>query len=347
MSFKIWINIITLLLLSLVVYLGWGEIVQAWQLMAGVNLWIFALLIPVQYLSYYSVGQIIFSYLRSKGININLSRFSIARVALELNFVNHILPVSGAAGFSYLNWYLKRHDISASRSSMAMIVRFVTDFASFVVIIILCVVALTFDHKINQTITLVSLLFILLAIMATIFVIYIISNHKRLVDVSNFLSKIFNKIMHKLSRGKRPETINAARIERYLDGIHDDYVEICHDKKVLIKPFLWSTANNFLDVGLVYIAFLALGYSVNPAMLAIAFGITSAISFFAFTPGGAGVYEAIMVTFLTMSGLSAGVAIAGTILARVALLVGTVVFGYVFYHLTINKYGKIPKSNNL
>jgi len=347
MSYKFWINIVTVLLLSLVVYLGWGEIVQAWQLMGSVNIWIFLLLIPVQYLSYYSVGQIIVSYLKSTKVDIKMSRFNISRLALELNFVNHILPVSGAAGFSYLGWFLAKHGISSAKSSMAMIVRFVTDFVSFVLIIICCVIALAFDHKINQSITVVSILFILVAIFATFFVIYTISKHKRLVKISNLVSRIINKVVKKISRDKHEKVIDSEKIEKYLDSIHDDYVQIKSDKSVLVKPFLWSTLNNFLDVSLVFISFWALGYSVNPAMLAITFGITSAISFFAVTPGGAGVYEAIMVGFLAMAGLSPKIAIAGTLLARVALLLLTIVFGYIFYQLTIIKYGKIPKSNSL
>jgi hypothetical protein len=34
------------------------------------------------------------------------------------------------------------------------------------------------------------------------------------------------------------------------------------------------------------------------------------------------------------------VAIAGTLLARVTLVLGTIIFGYVFYQLTVLKYGK-------
>lgn len=60
------------------------------------------------------------------------------------------------------------------------------------------------------------------------------------------------------------------------------------------------------------------------------------------TPGGAGVYEAVMVAFLAASGVTTEVAIAGTLLARVTLLAGTILFGYLFYQLTIIKYGNRP-----
>ena len=62
--------------------------------------------------------------------------------------------------------------------------------------------------------------------------------------------------------------------------------------------------------------------------------------FLSLTPGGAGVYELIMIFFLTMAGVSADVAIAGIVLTRAILLTGTIVFGYVFYQHALWKYGK-------
>ena len=85
---------------------------------------------------------------------------------------------------------------------------------------------------------------------------------------------------------------------------------------------------------------MSLSTWVNPAILFIAYGLSSIVSSFSGTLGGTGVYEAIMVTFLASAGVTASVAIAGTLLARVILLAGTILFGYIFYQLTINKYGK-------
>jgi hypothetical protein len=47
-----------------------------------------------------------------------------------------------------------------------------------------------------------------------------------------------------------------------------------------------------------------------------------------------------MIAFLASTGIPTEVAIAGTLLARVLLMLGTILFGYVFYQLTILKYGK-------
>jgi conserved hypothetical protein len=128
----------------------------------------------------------------------------------------------------------------------------------------------------------------------------------------------------------------------FFDGLHDDYLAIRRERKILIKPFIWATIANILDVALLWISFWSLGYPLDPALLFIAFGIASIAGAISVTPGGAGVYEAVMVAFLAASGVTPEVAIAGTLLARVTLLAGTVLFGYVFYQLTLNKYGKRP-----
>ena len=123
LSFRTWLTIITLVLLTVVVIAAWPEILKAWNLLDRVNLWILALIIPVQFFSYYATGGMIFSYLRAKGDLKGVSHFKMARISLELNFVNHILPSGGAAGFSYLSWVLGMLGVKAGRSTMSQIVR--------------------------------------------------------------------------------------------------------------------------------------------------------------------------------------------------------------------------------
>jgi len=347
MSFRSWLNIITFILLALVVYFGWDQIAQAWGLMGRVNLWVFALLGPVQFFSYYAVGEVMFSYLRSKGELLKMSRLKMTRIALELNFVNHIIPIPSFAGFSYLGWILHRHGVSVGRTTMAQIIRFAMMFLSFVLIILISVMVLTFDNGVNRVTIIISAAFIVAAVGSTTFLIYMIGNRQRLVSLSGWLTRVVNIIVSKLTRGKKRQILRLQIVERFFTDLHQDYLEIRSDKRILIRPLIWSVIGNVLDVSLISITFLALGFWVNPATLFIAFGISSFTAIFAATPGGTGVYEAIMIAFLASAGIPADVAIAGTLLARATLFTGTILFGYLFYQLTINKYGKISNSTNL
>lgn len=342
LSFRGWITLITLILLAIVIIAAWPQIVKAWGLLGQVDLWILLLLLPVQFASYYATGGMIFSYLRAKGNLEDMSRWSMTRLALELNFVNHILPSGGAAGFSYLAWILKKHHVSISRSTMAQIIRFVLTFLSFVFLLVVAMIILIFRHEINWTISLIGFLLVVLAVGGTLLGVWLIKSNDRLRRFSKWLSTTANRFIRWITRGKKRKIIDEAVVLEFFDGLHDDYLAIRRERKILIKPFIWAVIANILDVALLWIAFWSLGYPIEPAILFISFGIASIAGAVSITPGGAGVYEAVMVTFLAAAGVPAEVAIAGTLLARVTLLAGTILFGYVFYQMTIVKYGKPP-----
>lgn len=342
MSFRSWVTLISLVLLAVVVIFGWPEIVEAWHLVGQTNLWILSLLIPVQILSYYATGGMIFSYLKSKGNLKDISHWKMTRISLELNFVNHILPSGGAAGFSYLAWVLHRHGVSPGRATMSQVVRFILTFVTFLLMLVISVAWLIIDGKINQNVLLLSIGLAILSIVGTMGTIYIIKSKHHLMRFSAWLARITNRFVSFVTRRRTPNLVKSGVIEHFFTDLHDDFLEIRKEKKILTVPFLWALFANLMDVFLLFIAFWALGFSINPAILVVAFGLSSIASVFSVTPGGAGVYEAIFIAFLATAGVPPEVAIAGTLMARVALLLGTIVFGYFFYQLTINKYGKHP-----
>lgn len=342
MSFRTWVSIITIALLGLVVFFGWSEIVAAWRLLGQVDLWILALMIPVQIFSYYATGGMIFSYLRAKGNLKDTSHWEMTRMALELNFVNHILPSGGAAGFSYLGWVLGRHGVKPGRATMAQIIRFFLTFVSFVMLLVIAVVIVAVDEGVSRFVLLISAGLVASAVFGSLFLLYIIGSKVRLHMFAGWLTRISNKVVAKFTRGKNKHAVKLAVIEEFFTDLHQDFEEIKSEKKILTKPFIWSIVANIADVALIFIAFWSLGVLVNPAMLLIAFGVASIVSAVSITPGGAGVYEAVMIAFLASAGVEPHMAIAGTLLARVLLMVGTIVFGYAFYQLTLIRYGKSP-----
>lgn len=340
LTFRSWLTIITLVLLTAVVFFAWPEIQKAWGLMGKVDLWILALLIPIQFASYYATGGMIFSYLRAKGNLKTMSHWKMTRLALELNFVNHILPSGGAAGFSYLAWVLNRYDVPPSRSTMAQILRFALTFISFVVLMLVAMVILTLNHQVDRMMVLIASALTVAAIGATFAIIWLVKSRPRLQRFSRWIVATANRIVSFFTGGKKKKAVTSAPVLHFFEGLHDDYDELRKDKKILIIPFLWALIANVFDVALIWVAFWSLGFPLDPALLFIAFGVASILSAVAVTPGGAGVYETVMVMFLASSGVTPDVAIAGTLLARVTLLAGTIVFGYFFYQLTLSTYGK-------
>lgn len=345
LSFRGWLTIVTIVLLSVVIIFAWPEILKAWALIGQLNWLILLLLIPIQFASYYATGAMIFSYLRSKGNLENVSRWSTTRMALELNFVNHILPSGGAAGFSYLAWVLSKYKVSVSRSTFAQIIRFVLTFLSFVLLLLVAIVILAFTGHLERATIFIALGLVIAAIGGTLIMVWLVKSNVRLQRFSKWLTKTINHFVRWVTRGKKRVAVHEELFLEFFGGLHDDYLAIRRERKILAAPFVWATIANILDVALLWVSFWALGYTIDAALLFVAFGIASIASAISVTPGGAGVYEAIMVAFLASSGVAPDVAIAGTLLARVTLLGGTIVFGYVFYQLRITKYGKRPANS--
>lgn len=335
-------TIITLALLGLVIFAAWGDIKKAIALMGQVDLWILVLLLPLQLLSYYAAGSMIFSYLRAKGNLQDMSHWAMTRLALEFNFVNHVLPSGGAAGFSYMAWVLRKRGVSGSRSTMAQVIRFFLTFVTFILLLFVAMIQIGVSGRADPIVFVVASV-LALATGGVIFgFIHLVKSQARLQRFSSRLAGIANGFVKWITRGRKKSVVKVKSIFGFLDGLHDDYESIRKDRKILIKPFFWGILCNILDVSLIWISFWALGYMIDPALLFIAFGIASVAGAVSVTPGGAGVYEAVMVAFLAASGVTPGVAIAGTLLARVILLGVTILFGYLFYQLTVFKYGKRP-----
>lgn len=335
------LSLITFILLGLIIAVSWKEIMHAWQLLAKVDLWILALLVPLQIISYYAAGEMIFSYLRDKEPTMKkISHLETARMSLELNFVNHILPSGGVAGMSYMTWRLNKLGIASGRAAMAQIIRYMAGFLAFITLLVLSVILITLDEGVNRIVLLASSLLVSMLIASMIFGIYIVSSQERLRGFSRWLVRIVNRLVRRLTLGRKKGLLKSGIVEKFFEELHDDYKSIRRDKRLLIKPYLWGVVLMIVEIAMFTAGFLAFGVLVNPAPIVIAYGLASFAGFILFTPGGAGGYEAIMIAFLSVAGVAQSAAIAAIVLTRVTLLIGTIVTGYIFYQLTLLRYGK-------
>lgn len=342
MSFRAWLSVITFILIGLIIYFSRHDLLHAWQVLENVNLWVLALLIPAQIFVYYAGGEMIFSYLRGKGKMKQVTRRELTEVALEGNFVNHVLPSGGVSGVSYLTWRLKHLGVPPGKATMAQVVRHAMGFIAYMSLLLVAILVVTIDGDINRWIILTSAVLIGAMSATIVGAIFLLSSKRRIDRFSQWLARFANRLVRKVTLGRKQKILDADKLEVFFDDMHKDFLELRQDKKLLLKPYLWGLVYMALDAGLFVITFYALGQFINPAPVLIAYGVASLAGFFVLTPGGAGAYEAIMVTFLAVAGVASGVAITGIILTRVILLLGTIGLGYIFYQRSILKYGKQP-----
>ncbi len=343
MSFRAWLSIITFVLIAVILFFSRHELERAWHLLSQVNIWILLLLIPAQILVYYAGGEMIFSYLRDKGRMKEVPRTELAQIALEGNFVNHVLPSGGVSGVSYLTWRLGHLGVPGGRATMAQVVRHAMGFVSFSALLIVALFVVTIDGNVNRWIILASALLIGGMGLTIVGAVLLFSSKRRADAFSHWLTRTCNGFIRRVTFGRKRSVIQRDKVENFLDEMHHDFLELRHEKKLLVKPFLWGLVYTIFDAGLFIVTFMALGEFVNPAPVLIAYGVASLAGFFVLSPGGAGAYEAIMVAFLAFAGIASGSAIAGIVLTRVILLLGTIIFGYIFYQRALIRYGK-PKS---
>lgn len=341
-SGRTWVSIVTIAFLALVLYLARHEIEKAYNLLDQVNLWILLLLIPLQFISYYAAGEMIFAYLKRQKHIKHVSNFTLPRLALEMNFVNHVLPSGGVSGISYMGWRLKHFGVSASRSTAAQLVRMVSAFLSFGVLLILAIVFMAIDGNINRWVVGASIGLVVVMGGAMLLVMYLLNHKERIGGFARRVTKLVNTIVLWMTLARKSQVLHEADIQQFFEEVRDDYTFIRRNLRVLMVPFLWGLVFNVVEVAMFYVSFLALGHPVNPAPLVIAYGLAGLAGFFMVTPGGAGAYEAIMVAFLTVAGIPPGIALLAILLTRVLLMLGTIIAGYAFYQQAILTHGKQP-----
>ena len=334
---KTWISIVTFVLVAVIIYFSRHELVRAWELLGRVNIWILLLLIPLQALSYYAAGATVFSYLREK-FDLRVPPAESAKIALELNFVNHILPSAGVSGASYMTWRLGQLGISPARATLAQVVRFAATFGAYLVLMLISILAITLDVGLERIPILVSSGLASAIIFGSVLTVYVIQSPARLHKAAAFITKHVNRLWRGLLRRKKP-LLHLDVVNKYFEDLHDDYIQIARDPRILWKPFIWGLIFVASEIALFWVTFLALGTPVNPAPLLIAYGLAGFAGAFFFTPGGVGGYEALMVAFLATSGIDKGAVIAAVLLSRVILILLTIVTGYYFYQRALNRYG--------
>lgn len=291
-------------------------------------------------LNYFAVGEIVLSYLREKKLIDKVSPLEQMRISLETNFVNHVLPSGGASGMSYMTWRLNHHGVPLTKGTMAQVVRTFTGFLAFIFLLLVAVIAVTIDGTVNRWVILISTVLVFGMLLSTGLGIYVLRSIARTRKLGSKLARGINKVVYHVTFGRKRSVLNEGKIVDFMEELHKDYLQLHREKHVLKKPFWWSVIFIATDVLMFFVTFWALGNIVNPALILIAYGLGIIAGFIVITPGGSGVYELLMVGFLTASGIAQDVGIAGVVLTRVLILIVIIAIGYIFYQHALVKYGE-------
>ena len=338
-SGRFWVSAATFAIVGLLVAGAWSEVVDAVRSLSRVNLGVLALLVPIQLASFWVTGETLFSFLRARGELKGMHPLAAVRMSLEFNFANHMLPSAGAAGIAYTSWKLGTLGVNPSRATLAQLVRFAVTFASFSLLLLAATAWLVFGEHAPPLVVWAAGLVGVIAILGIVLGLWLFRRRRALHRFAGAISGIANRAL-RLVRSRR--RVDPIVLVRFLDGMFLELREVVSSPRTLVVPFLWSFLVNIADSSLFIVALLAFGITADPALVFVAYGLATLASIVVVTPNGLGAYELAMVLTLVSGGLPEGETIAAIVLARVVLLLGTIVFGWGFYQHSVITSGAHP-----
>lgn len=339
-DFKFWLNIITLAALGFLVFISWDQIREAFGNLASLNTWALILLIPVQALSYFAVARLYKDFFDAQGDHIGTK--TMYKIALELNFVNHVFPSGGVSGFSYLSIRMKQLGVTTAKSTLAQILRFALTFLSFIAILLFGMVVLAFGKNTSPLIVLISSTIIFSTIAGAGVGIFIISKARRIKAFVSWLPKFLNYIGRYFKKGK--DLIDMGRVERVLEELHADYKVLSKDMRLVKWLLVWALLINAAEIMTIYIVYIAFGSLINPGALIIAYAVANFAGLIAVLPGGVGVYEGLMTAVLASAGVNKGLALSATVAYRILTMAVFLPVGYVFYRQAVLKTAGLKRQ---
>jgi uncharacterized protein (TIRG00374 family) len=327
---KLILNLVTVLALVVLIYAIRAQLVETLRNLHHVNLWILALIIPIEALNYHSqvkLYQHLFAVVGNQ-----LGYKFLYRASLELNFVNHVFPSGGVSGISYFGLRLKDgQQITASKATLVQVMKVVLTILSFEILLIAGLIFLAVAGKASNIVMLVTGALSAVMIIGTFVFMYIIGSQRRINGFFTAATRFVNRLIQVVRRNQ-PETINIERARAAFDDMHANYLLFRHHYRELRAPFWYGLLASITELAAIYIVYVAFGKYVNVGAVIMAYAVANFAGLVSVLPGGVGVYELLMTSVLSAGGVPAAVSLPVTVMYRVVNTLIQVPPGYYFYH---------------
>lgn len=292
---------------------------------------------------YFCCGQMFFSYMAAKKDTKKVSAWTLMRVSLELNFVNHAVPAGGLGGLGYITWRLKPFGATAGQSSFMYVLRYIITICANQLQTILAIIFLLIFGNIGAggmwIIGLTALLSVGI-ILAIVILIAIASSKQRMIWFGKAATNFTNWLVSKITFGRKTTVLERTTVDKYLDDAHENLITASRHKKLLLRPIAWGILYSFLEVATYWTVAASLGRPDILPQIMIGEAIGSVMG--SIVPYG--LYELGMGGIMVTLGVPFEVATPVVLITRVIVLLSTIVSGYGFYQHSISKIGRQEKS---
>lgn len=326
------LTLVTFVALAILIYSLRRQIGDVIKNLRHVHASALLLMIPIQLLNYDAYARMYKHFFKILGNEVSYR--AMFRLALELNFVNHILPSGGISGVSYFGVRMRSEGVSGAKATLAQIMKFFLLFLSFQPILVVGLFLLAVHGRVNNLIILVASSLITLLVVGTWLGIYVIGSRSRINSTLTFITRALNRTIGFFRRG-HPETFDVERSQVAFEELHESYLQIKSNWRDLKLPFVYMIIANLTEVAAVYVVYIAFGELVNFGAVILAYAIANFAGLISVLPAGIGIYEGLMTGVLAATGIPASLSIPVTIMYRVVNMFVQLTPGYIFYQRAV------------
>jgi putative heme transporter len=340
-NWKLLVNLATMVAMGVLVYAIRHQIIDTFNNLSKINVWILALMVPIQLANYHAQTRVYQALFRLVG---NPLRYGfVLKVALELNFVNHVFPSGGVSGISYFGIRMKNDEITGGKATVVQMMKLILLFVSFEVLLIFGLLVMAVVGRASNLVVLAAGSLSTLLVVGTVAFVLIIGSEKRIHVTFTAVSIFLNRVIH-FFRPKQPETIDMERLEHVVQELHNNYKIIEQNYRQLKWPLFWSFMANLTELATVYVVYVAFGKWVNVGAVILAYAVANFAGLVSVLPGGVGIYEALMTGVLAAAGIPAALSLPVTVMYRVVNTLIQVPPGWALYHRSLREMQPPPTA---
>ncbi len=333
-NWKLLLNITTILALIILAFAIRHQLAETLHNLMKVNAWVLLLLIPVEALNYHAQAKLYQRLLATVGDKI--SYWSLLKVSVELNFVNHVFPSGGVSGISYLGFRLREYGVKATRAALVQTMKLILLFVSFELLLFFGIFMLAITGRVSDIVILIGSVLTMMILFGTAIFAYVIGSQARIHAFFTGTTILLNRIL-RILRLHHADFINVSKARAVFEDFHQDYLLLRSHSHELKSPFWWAFTANMTEILAIYVVYIAFGSWVNIGAVILAYSVANFAGLVSVLPGGVGVYEALMTAVLATAGVPAQLSLPVTIMYRVLNTVLQLPPGYFLYHRTLRR----------
>ncbi len=211
--------------------------------------------------------------------------------------------------------YALRTVASVGLTTIVQISRYLLNFGAYLLIVPIGLVFLFRDESINDTALWLGVVLFVGLLLGAALVRYLLDAQSHIDKLVRLISGFVNKIAEKIFKKKK--LIKGDALKKNLKDFHDGAGELLRNRSKILRPYLFMVGASSVQLTIVYLSYLAVGETLNPGIVIVAFTLANVVGAISIIPGDVGVHEAAMIFALSSAGVDTAVAISGTLLYRV------------------------------